>query len=114
MQISQLQAELDTLQEAAAEIRKAGYIPYPSSFCLDSFSKSGKTYYRKRVRLPDGKPGKPEYISPQLHAELWAELERGRKLHRLKKKIHRVCARLERALMVARSLGLYPHNDALL
>lgn len=100
-----LQRELERLHATAREIRDQGVIRYPSDFVLDSFSRGDKTYYRKRPRLPDGKPGKPEYISPALHAELGALLANGRRLHRVEVAIARVQARIDATYGAISRLG---------
>lgn len=94
--LQQLQQELTALETTAAEIRAKDYERYPAPFVLDTATIKSKLYHRKRPRLADGKPGKPEYISPQHYAELAAELENGRSLHKVEKQISKLVCRIDR------------------
>lgn len=92
--LRQLRHDLTVLETAVAVIKAQDYIPYPAPFVLDTATIKGKVYYRQRPRLADGKPGKPEYIAPQRHAELATALANGRALHRLTKDIQKLMARI--------------------
>ena len=94
--LSALQQELEALEMLARADREKPYIPFPADFMLDTATIKGKVYHRKRPRLADGRAGKPEYISPQHHAELKEALASGRSLHQLEQDIKKLVTRIDR------------------
>lgn len=103
--IERLRQDLARLEAEITEISNLGCIPYPAPFVLDTFVRGQQTYYRQRQRRPDGKPGKPTYISQPTYAQLAIELEHGRQLHRLQKQVDRLHHQLDAAHQTIATLG---------
>lgn len=101
-----LHGELEKIKAEIRDLKAEGAIAYPADFVIDSNVAKGKSYYRKRQRGADGKPGAAKQISADEYAELKRQLENGRKIHRLEQQLARVLAKLDAIAAKAQTMGL--------